>query len=100
MMTIIQMNEEGDIMFSIFVEDTFLMGDKASMILIGKTSGDIQNGDYIFEENDKNCSYKVIGIEMVHYTNIEEIGYDNISIMIQLSKGNIPKLKGKTFKLN
>lgn len=83
-------------MFSIFVEDTFEISSRRYLILMGKTSGDIKKGDYLFEINNRSRSYKVLGIEMIHYRNIEDICYDNLNVMVELPDCELPEFIGKT----
>lgn len=83
-------------MFSITVEEVVTMSARKGITLIGKTSGIIKKGDYIVDENSSHKSYKVIGIEMVHYINIEKNLTHNPAIMIEKGDSDSFEFKGKT----
>jgi hypothetical protein len=70
-------------MFSIAVEEAFFITGRKGITLIGETSGTIKMGDYLAEIGVRRLSFKVIGIEMVHFTNIDKELSHNPAIMIE-----------------
>lgn len=71
-------------MFSISVEEVFQISSRKGITLIGKTSGIINIGDYIVDSQNRTKQYKVIGLEMVHYLNIEKDFTHNPAIIIEI----------------
>jgi translation elongation factor EF-Tu-like GTPase len=82
-------------MFSIAVEEAFFITGRKGITLFGRTSGTVKIGDYLVEIADRRLSFKVIGIEMVHFTNIDKELSHNPAIMIETDITQPSELKGK-----
>lgn len=87
------------IMFSIFVEEVFKISTRKGLILVGKTSGIIKIGDLLIDISDRTKRYKVIGIEMIHYSNKCKNSTHNPGIMIESNNIEFSELKGKVLEL-
>ena len=85
-------------MFTINVEEVFQISNRKGITLVGKTSGVVKIGDYLIDVSDRTKSYKVIGIEMLHFTNIDKAINYNPAIMIALNTTEPSELKGKTLE--
>jgi translation elongation factor EF-Tu-like GTPase len=82
-------------MFSIAIEEAFLITGRKGITLIGKTSGTVKMGDYLVDISDRSKSFKVIGIEMAHFINIDKEISHNPAIMIETHTTDPSDLKGK-----
>lgn len=87
-------------MFSILVEEAFEISNRIGIILLGKTSGVIRIGDYLHDVYNRTYSYKVIGLEMTHDSNIEKQLTHNPGIMIEAGDYEPSEFKGKTLQLS
>lgn len=85
-------------MFSILVEDAIQISSRRGITLIGKTTGTIKIGDYLVDLNNSIYRYKVIGIEMIHYSNIEKELTHNPAIMIEPGDYEPSEFKGRTLQ--
>ncbi|MGE5626564.1 MAG: hypothetical protein ACM3X7_00440 [Solirubrobacterales bacterium] len=85
-------------MFSILIEEVFQIRNRRGITLIGKASGIISIGDYLFDSDNRNNCYSIIGIEMVHYSSIEKNLTYNPAIIIEPGDYEPSRLIGKTLE--
>lgn len=86
-------------MFSIKVEEAFKISTNKGITIIGITSGLIKLGDYLVDANNYSDRYKVIGIEMIHFADLEKNLSHNPAILIEQGDYEPLEFKGKTLKL-
>ena len=87
-------------MFSIKVEDVFQITNRKGLVLIGLTSlssGVINIGDILTDQQDKTGAYKIIGLEFLNYKNKEKNLTHNPAIIIDLNTYEHKNFIGKTF---
>lgn len=85
-------------MFSIIVEEIFEITGRKGIIFIGETSGVIKIGDFIIDNHDKSKKYKIIGLEMVRFSDKDKCLTHNPAIVIDADISKVIELKGKVLK--